>query len=163
MNIDRYVMVRAIKTSDNELIPIWDGRLTYGKDSECGSYLRIKDKYGEIFSTVECVYDLKTRTLSSGIELNHYPEKLDFEKDEEVYYEIKYRQLDISKIIEIVYNTFDINITKGNKIEDWWVGYFKDVDFVADKLYCIKQWKPTYILESGFKTEYSHELYHKLK
>ena len=159
-NIERYMMVQAVKLDDNELVPIWDKRLEYWHSEDYGTYVKFDNKYGEISYYVDVIYDLKHKTLSSGIELNYYPDKLDFCINEEVYREADGRKMIKDKIVDIIYENFDMAIYKGSEIESYWLKYFKDVEIITNKLYCIKQWRAKYILESGFKTEYVHQLYH---
>ena len=159
-NVSRYVMVQAVKVDGNELIPIWDERLKYQYFEDYGSSLKFDNKYGDITYFVDAVYDLEHRTLSSGVELNYYPDKLDFSINEDVYRETDGRRMIKDKVVDIIYENFDMAIYKGSEIESYWLKYFKDVEIITNKLYCIKQWRAKYILESGFKTEYTHQLYH---
>lgn len=68
MEISRYVIVQAILTKENELIPIWDERIQFNKMEDYGTYITIKDNYfNQYFYLTECVYDLKTKELSGNV------------------------------------------------------------------------------------------------
>ena len=166
MDIKRYVVIQAIKTKENEFIPVWDDRIIFEKTEMFGNVIRLKDNlYSEYFNLVECIYDLKTKKVELGVELNYYPieKDLEFKKGEIVLFEIKHRELSELKISDIVYEEYEIEIKRGRKLEKWWFERFKDVEIDGNTLYSIKQWKPFYILEDGSKIEWSHQLYHKFK
>lgn len=79
-------------------------------------------------------------------------------------YELGYsRTLAQSKIVDIVFESFNISINKGKKIEEYWKRHFNEVKFEDHLIYCIKQWQPIYVLETGERIEYSHKLYHVKK
>ena len=166
MDIKRYVIIQAIKTRENEFIPIWDDRIIFEKTELFGNVIRLKDSLGsEYFNLVECIYDLKTKKVEIGVELDYYPieKDLEFKKGEIVLFERKHRELSEIKISDIVYEEYEIEIKRGRKLDKWWCERFKDVVIENDTLYSIKQWKPFYILEDGSKIEWSHQLYHKFK
>jgi len=163
MNVKRYIIVQAVQTDNHELIPVWDERLTYTKSEMFGEGFEIKDEYQKTNRVVECVYDLKKRTLSMGIELDYYPEEKDVEykKGEEVYYETSHRKLKESKIKDIVFEDFDVTIVKGKKMDGWCKKHFTDLVIDPNAIYAIKNWKPYYILENDVKIEWTHQLYKK--
>ena len=166
MNVTRYIKIQAVKLKDNELVPIWDSRITYEKSDNYGEMLKFDGLRNDIFEVIECVYDLKTRTLSAGIEIDFYPSDKDkeFTIGETVYYEKIgcHRKLEETSIVDILYEDYDLSIYKGKKIDKWLVEKLKDVIIDKDSMYAIKHWKPTYVLANGVKTEWSHELFHKL-
>lgn len=167
MDIKRYVVIQAIKTNENKLIPIWDERIVFEKTEMYGNTITLKDGYrsNEHFNVIECIYDLKTKQIEMGIELDHYPveENLEFKKDEVVLFEKSHRVLAEAKISEIVYEEYDLDIKRGRKLEKYWVGKFKNIEIDSNTLYAIKQWKPFYVLDNGTKIEWSHQLHHKFK
>lgn len=80
MKLERRITIKAIKTKDNELIPIWDERLVFEKTEMYGNIIRLKDNYRDsYFELIECIYDLKTKQIEIGIELNYYPTEKDLE------------------------------------------------------------------------------------
>ena len=164
MSIKRHIIIQAVKTKENELIPIWDERLTFSKTEAYGNTLNIKDSHSMSFNTIDCIYDLKTRKVEVGIELNWYPEedKLEFKKGEKILVEKSHRKLTEAVIADIVFEEYELEIKRGRKLDKWWVDRFKDVEIDGDSIYAIKTWKPFYILEDGTKIEWVHELYHKL-
>jgi hypothetical protein len=164
MDIKRYVIAQAVKTKENELIPIWDERVEFEKTEMYGNVIKLKDSYRhEHFNLVECIYDLKTKQIETGVELNYYPDEkaLEFKKGETVLFEKSHRNLAEAKISQIVYEEYEMEIKRGCKLDKWWIERLKDVEIDSNSLYAIKQWKPFYILDNGIKIEWVHKLYHK--
>lgn len=161
--IKRYLIVPGVKF-DNEVIPIWDERLEYDNDDYFGKRIYNKETQEHRSDTVEVLYDLKTRKISLGEEVDSYPpeKRLEFKKGESVFYEVKHSQLKESVVTDIVYEEYDTEILKGKKLTEYYVQDApKDVD--PEKLYVLKRWKPFYILEDGTKVTWPHKLYHKVK
>lgn len=164
MSIQRYVVIQAVKTKENELIPIWDERIVFSKTEMYGNVISLKDSFGHNhLDLIECIYDLKTKQIEVGVELNYYPveKELEFKKDETVFFEKSHRSLVETKISDVVYEEYEMEIKRGSKLDRWWVERFKDVEIYANTLYAIKKWKPFYVLDNGAKIEWSHQLYHK--
>ena len=163
MDIKRYVIVQAIKTKQNELIPIWDERIVFTKTKEVGSIITLKGEHNEYYSVVECIYDLKTKNIELGVELNYYPNEndLEFKKDQTILFEKSHRKLAEAIISEIVYEEYEMVIKRGDKLDEYWISVFKDVEIDKNTLYCIKEWKPFYVLDNGIKIEWNYKLYHK--
>ena len=165
MNVKRFIPVFAIKNSKNELIPIWDkNSIVYEKSSDLGEYLRLKDTYAEkYFSVVECYYDLKKHLLCAGTILNIYPEQknLKYSKDEVVYFSVRHGVIEETKIKDILFEEFESIISKGKKIDKYYLGFISNVKIEPEEIYEIRTWKPTYVLENGKKTIWEHELYKK--
>lgn len=164
MDIKRYLTVQAIKTKNNELIPIWDERIIFEKTEMYGNVITLKDDiFRNHFNLVECIFDLKTKKLEVGIELDYYPSEndLDYKKGEVVLYEKSTRRLSEAKITEVVYEEYEMMIKRGRKLDNYWISRFKEIQFDGDTLYAMKQWKPFYVLDNGTKIEWSHQLYHK--
>lgn len=161
MDVTRFITVTAVLSSKNELIPIWDERIRYSKSEMYGHEVEIEGERGSK-NLVECIYDLKTKTLSAGIEIDVYPQKdkLEYKIGEEVLVEVGLnRVLEKTKIVDIVYTEFDLTIRKGKKIENYQIGYNKDLVIDPNSLYSIKNWKPFYVLENGAVIEYTYKLY----
>lgn len=75
--MEQKIIMSAAITPDNELIPLWDDIILFETD-ECGySEITLKDNKQISLDIVECIYDLKDKTLSHGIELNIYPSEKD--------------------------------------------------------------------------------------
>lgn len=72
MNINRYIPMQAVLTEDNQLVPLWHNDIIYKKDNYYGNRVELKDDR-QTLRLVECVFDLKTKQLSEGIEVNYYP------------------------------------------------------------------------------------------
>jgi len=162
MEVTRYIPTLAIKIKDdNQLIHNRDENIQYENDDDFGELVRIEGRYDKVYSLVECIYDLETKKLNIGIELDYYPvvSDLEFTKDEEVYYEKSHRLLSEAKIVDIVFEKFDLEIVKGENMDSWYKNNYKDID--DSKIYSIKKWKPFYVLDCGVKIEWIHQLYHK--
>ncbi len=156
MSITRYTLVQAIKTNDNQIIPIWDERLVYEKPEYGSRMFRFGNE--SYISLIEAVFDNKTKKLSLGIELDYFPteKNIDHKVGDYVMQELKGRVLSRQKVVEIVYEEYELTIGKGSKLNKYWGDTFK---MVNDEIYAIKQWKPFYILDNGDKIEWTHQLY----
>lgn len=164
MEITRYIVVQAIKKRDNTLVPIWDESVELQHTQECGNEIVLnKDFREKYFSVVECIYDLKSRKLSAGIEIDVYPTEKDssFKKGETVLFEQNSKVLQETKIIDIVYEEYDLTIKKGKAFEQYEVKSYGLKDILADSIYAIKTWYPFYVLENGEKVKTTYKLYHK--
>lgn len=159
MSQERFVLVQALQTKGGELIPVWDESVTYSKSEMYGGEVGLVDEFRNAARLIECILDIKTKKLSTGIVLDYYPNKLDFQKGQTVMYEVSHRKLKMSKIVDIVFEEFETEITKGKKMDSWWVKQFKDVDIVGEKLYTIKKWTPFYVMEDGTKVKWVHQIY----
>lgn len=159
-SVTRYINIKGIKVG-NTLVPIWDKGISFEKDDDMGEFIRYE--HDRIYQLVECVYDLKTRTLSPGIEVDLYPDedKNELKIGMSCFYETSHHKLTEVTITDIIFETYDMSIVKGKKMDKWYKQRFKDMVINADELYCIKSWKPSYVLSNGVTTEYTHELYQK--
>lgn len=156
-NISKFNIVKAIKTKQNEIIPIWDDRIEFHKTELYGNVINIKGEH-DIYNLIEVVYNLETREISAGVELDIYPNITEFIKDEIVLSEVKYSSYRIDKIIDIIFEEFEMEIKKGKKIDNHYIKDLKDIVIEPKTIYCLKGWKPTYVLESGLKTTFAHQL-----
>jgi len=159
--INRYIVIKALKVN-NTLVPIWDKEILYEKDDDYGEFIRYgHEKFHQL---VDCIYDLKKRTLSPGIEVDLYPDedKNDLKKGMTCFYEKSHHKLIEVTITDIIFESYDMTITKGKKMDKWYKQRFKDVVINPEDMYCIKSWKPSYVLSNGVTTEYTHELYQKI-
>jgi hypothetical protein len=156
MEINRYVLIQAVKTDDNEIIPIWDERVSFVKDKDYGNLVKIVGYHNHFYNLTECVYDLQTKSVQKGIEIDQYPNITDFKKGEIIFYEVNgsYKHIKEAVIVDILFEEYDMTIVKGKKLQD-----IKDVQ--PDSLYCVKEWKPFYLLDDGKKIKYDYQLYHK--
>ena len=156
-NISKFNIIKAIKTKQNEIIPIWDDRIEFHKTELYGNVINIKGEH-DIYNLIEVVYNLETREISAGVELDIYPNITEFIKDEIVLSEVKYSSYRIDKIIDIIFEEFEMEIKKGKKIDNHYIKDLKDIVIEPKTIYCLKVWKPTYVLESGLKTTFTHQL-----
>lgn len=166
MEIKRYILTQAVKTKSNELVPVWDKRVTFEFTKFGCNEIRFEDGYGNV-ELVECLFDLKTKKLVTGIELNYYPkdEDIEFKKGQSVLVEKSHRKLYEAKIVDIVFEEYDLNVKMGKdfgKHSSLDIFEEKDIKIANDSLYAIKYWKPFYILDNGTTIKWNHELYSKL-
>jgi len=75
--MEKHVIVPCI-VYNKELIPIWDDRIEFNECEDYGKYITIKDVNEEFFNFTNCIYDLKSKTLSAGITIDVYPKKRKF-------------------------------------------------------------------------------------
>ena len=164
METNRRIVVNAIQTKENVIIPIWDERIIFEKTEMYGNIIKLKDNYQKHYHLIECIFDIKTKKLELGIEVDIYPSEKDlpYKKGENVLVEKSHKKLADSTIVDIVYEQYDLKIVKGKKLDKWYKERIKGVEIDDNSLYAIKHWKPFYILENGDKIEWEHELYHKV-
>lgn len=165
MDLERRIIVQAIKLKDNTLVPIWDERIVFEKTEMYGNIVKLKGEFDTHVNLIECVYDIKTKKLEVGIELDIYPseEDLEFKKGENVLFEKSHRVLGEAVISDVIFEEYDLTIVKGKKIDKYYLNRLNDIKIEKDNLYALKQWKPFYLLDNGKKIEWTHELYHKSK
>jgi hypothetical protein len=159
--VKRFQIVKAVQVID-EIVPIWDKRLKYDEDDYFGN--RIYDSKTNHYCTevIDVVYDVKNKKLSLGEELNKYPKKehLKFKKGDAVFYEVELNKLRESKIMGIVFEEYEVEVLRGDKLIRNYREYPK-VDIEPKKMYMLKIWKPWYILEDGTRVMQEYQLYHK--
>ena len=161
LDVRRRIIIQALKTSDNKLIPIWDERVLFEKTELYGNIVKLKDSH-ENCTLVECIYDLKTRKFEWGIDIDIYPDKLPYNIDEIVLFDKGGRILEEVTITNIVYEEFELIIKKGKKLDEFISSErLKEIQIEPNTLYAIKSWKPFYILCNGRKVQYAHYLYKK--
>lgn len=165
MEIDRYIIIQAIKTDKHELIPLWDQRIVFENTEMYGNVITlIDDIYKKHFYPVECIFDLITKKLEVGIELDNYPieSNLEYKKGENILYEKSHHKLAEAIISNIVYEEYDMEITRGSELDSWYLAKFKNITIEGNSLYAIKNWKPFYVLDNGIKIKWPHQLFHKV-
>jgi len=148
-------IIPCIIDTNNEIIPIWDNRITYKKYK-----VYIDNGYG-FHEFKNCIYNIETKQLSLGIELDYYDRSKIFKIGSPVLYEtdVLNRKIKRSVITDIIYEDFDNYIRKGCKIEQHFLMCFNDVIIEPTSFYIIKLWKPTFVLSDGTKVNYAHQLY----
>lgn len=160
MDITRYITIQAIKTRNNEIIPLWDNRLKFEKTEMYGNQITFSETYEKFFNTIEAIYDLKTKSISTGVEVDIYPEKntYPFEINEEVMYEVSHKKLTKVSIVDIIFENYDIRIMKGKNIDAWYKKQIS-IEIEPNTLYSLKIWKMTFVLSNDKKTEWEHQLF----
>jgi hypothetical protein len=56
-----------------------------------------------------------------------------------------------------------LTIKKGKNLDNYYTQKFKNMDIKTNDIYCIKNWKPTYLLDTDDKVDYDYKLYHILE
>jgi hypothetical protein len=160
MYISKSIIVKAIQTDNNELIPIWDSRITFEDSEYYGNILYVEGHRAAFSSLKDCVFDLETKKLSFSEEVDIYPSTTEHSIDDVVYYDRHNEGLEETKVLSIIYKDFGTEIIKGSEIESWTRKALEDknIEINSELTYTIKRWKPTYILENGKQTKWSHEL-----
>jgi hypothetical protein len=157
MGLKRYIIMPVILTQDKTIIPLWDEKVECKKEG--GVWVAtIKNGSWKNENIITGIFDIKTKGFSLGIDLDHYV-KPRFQEGEDVLFETeKYDEWGISKIHKVIYEEYDLNVRKGNKLGPW-LEIVKDKgDIKKDCLYCIKEWRPFYQLENGKLIEYEYRL-----
>ena len=158
LNVSRYIIIQAIVKDDKTLVPLWDDSIIYENEEEYGELIKLKGDNYRTYYPIECLFDIKNKTLSIGIEIDQYPEKLDYQKGERVYFETgKHRYLKEGTITDIIYEEFDLACFKGSDANNWYLNKIKDLD--PNKIYAFKNWKPFYIMDDGTKITYDYKIY----
>jgi len=139
-----------------EIIPAWDRRITWddGDDywgpSCVFNHIRVE--------LIDVVFNLKTRELSLGTTFNLYSTNFLFEVGEQVYAK-QDSGLGINKadgvyktsIKDIKYIPSYMQIFKGKHIDDYQIkrirASYPDATIENNNLYCIQEWKASYLLE----------------
>lgn len=162
ISTERYITVLAVVTEDHEIMPLWSERIEFKKTEDYGNVYTIKGNRKHL-NPIEVIYDIKERKLSMGVELNYYPsvDELNYKVGEFVYYEVKHNYLSESKIKEIAFDGYETIIVSGKKMDDYWKKNFGE-SILPEIIYCIKQWKPIYVLDNGTRIEWEFKLHHKL-
>lgn len=163
MSITKKILVQGIKLKDGIIIPIWDDRITIVKTDMYGTVIEVNynGNIQQIFSTIECIYNIKTKKIELGVELNYYPTNTEllYHENDKILYEKSHHILVEDTIKKIVYEEYVLDIINGKKIDKWWISKFKDVVIDENTIYNIKTWKPFYLLNSGIKIKHEYELF----
>jgi len=165
-SVKRYVLTKCFLNSEKQIIPFWDPQIEYneGNDENSPHVRLLKDPvlFDRHYQLTDCVYDIRSKTISLGIDINIYPEKTEFVVGQKVLSEDirKHRHLKQDEIVEIVYEEFEMRICKGVTLTHELRAEYIPKEIDLYRLYVIKHWEPTYVLKSGMKTKWSHKLYH---
>ena len=164
MSILKSIIVKAIKTENNELIPIWDSRIIFENSEWYGNIIRIENDYINHYNNfVDCVFNLETKELSFSKEVEVYPSTTKYSIGDIVYYDRRSDGLEETEVTNIIYESFEIEIIKGSEIGSCTLRDLEGVEIHKELTYTIKRWKPIYVLANGKQTEWSHQLHKKYK
>lgn len=156
MDIKRYIVIQGVLLKDKSIVPIWDSRIKFEKTEMFGNRIEVEGERDYSHSVVECVFDLKTKQIFPGIAIDIYPNLSNHtHKIDNIVLFKDGAKNTLTKIVDIIFENYELSITKGKKIDEWQLTRFpKDLVIDRDLMYAIKYWKPTYILENGEKTDY---------
>jgi len=164
-SIKRYVLTKGIINQNEEIIPFWDDRVKY-KEYENYNEITLKDDYHYRSHSgyIPCIYDMQTKTFSLGIEINQYPNSVQYPIGSEVLVEVEsqHHVLQPDKVKNIIYEDYDVAIVEGYECKSYIPKDQLPKDFNPEALYVIKSWQPTYVFESGDKTKYTFKIYKML-
>lgn len=163
MDISKLIIVKAIKTENNELIPIWDPRITFENSELFGNIIWIEGSRKTYISLKDCIFNLETKELSFSEEVEIYPSTTEYSIGDVVYYDRRSDGLEETEVTNIIYENFEIEIIKGSEMDSWTLRDLKDIEIHKELTYTIKRWKPIYVLANGKQTEWSHQLHKKYK
>lgn len=166
--MDSIVPVKGIVTKDGELIPIWDNRIKFIDHELYGNTITVKDDYNKYFQLSDLMYDLKTKKLSLGEDINYYERPSLYKIGTPVYYSEKIvgGPLTESTIKEIKYVKFDIEPYKGRSLlEDnkYILEQEQNKNIVVQEniTYNVKKWRPWFVMEDGAIIKYDSMIYLK--
>lgn len=116
MDVKRYNLVKGIVTREKEIIPIWDSRLHFEKTDLYGNIITF-DNQRDHYHLQDIVFDLVTKNLSLGIDIDIYPTLNDKDRGigSIVLFEKNHSKNILTKIIDITYEDYDISIRRGKK------------------------------------------------
>ena len=164
--VSEYVVVKGILTNEKEIIPVWDERVTfYVKDEEEYGYSEECVMFkGRLYSNfIDCIFNLKTKKVEMGIELNYYPNKetSKYNIGKEILYEtgLGNHCLKKSVISNIIFEDYDVHIKKGSEVVEYFGELFEENTLNPNLVYFIKSWKPYYLMEDGTIIKYDFQLY----
>lgn len=162
----RFIPTQCLQVSDKDFVPFW--QLDYVKDEMCGEGFKQKDSWQVSYNKlIDCYWDTKKHVIVFGKVKNFYPEKIAFQKDENVFVEDSHDVYYEAQIVEILfeeYETMVIKIKKKSQSEiKWYFTLEEQKELVIGDIYEIRSFKPTYVLSDGRKITYDHQLKHKRK
>lgn len=142
----------CLKVSQNEFVSFWELTPTTSELYGDGFTYKGKDYWNEL---IPCYYNLNDKTISFGIVKDYYPDKLAFVKDEEIYFEEEHSIYSETKIIDIEFNTFEVEIINVAKCDKstlhWYFTKEEQENMKLNDIFEIRKWKPVYVLENGKK------------
>jgi hypothetical protein len=159
-----YYLTKGILVKDKvdyviNIIPIWDSRVTYENHELYGpSYKLDRDRE----PLVDVLFNVNTKQLSLGINIDFYDSLFNFNVGETVYVNVK-KAVYKSSIKEIIYTDYKLEIHQGKDLEQWLIDkikkHYPDIQITVDGLYSIKYWIPYYLLEDDRLVKWEHEMF----
>lgn len=155
--MSKYVRTQGYVDKDENIHPFWSDKLKY--DEEFEEFLFNNN----VASLQNVLYDVTTGKLLKGVELELYPSTDDYQYKigEEVYALINSRKIITSKIKDIIFKKHYYYCRDGHSVGDYEKEIFPEIDFKDELVYCFKEYKPTYVLESGEEIEIVTRLFKK--
>lgn len=157
----RFILTTALKLKDGTLIPLWDKGVGFVENDYYGNYYTYKvDKHLEEFHyPCEAIFNVETKTLSGGIEIEIYPDESEYKKvGTSVLYEVNFKQMSIRTISKVDFSECDVEIIRGKNIDKW--NRVRETHDIGDNLlYKIKYFKPSYVLDDGTIVKSNNKFY----
>jgi len=155
MEGQRYIATKALKV-DNELIPFW--LLEYEENERWDSIYKEYKYNGKTYyqDLEDVIWDLKKKKVKDFIVKNIeiYPDK--FLVDDIVLVESGSNAYRVDKVSDIIFETYDSIFEKGKNIEKYYLKYLSEIN--PNESYEIRSWKPIWVLKSGRKITWEHQL-----
>lgn len=165
MSVSRYVPVR-VAVVDGKIYPVTE--LEFVKDSFSGNYYKFGPGYNDkVKQLIEMIWDTKKKCYKNPFVVEvKQPETMfgEYNIGDEVLVEAtgSHRKLKKNKIVDIVFEEYSSSYQKYKKVDEYWKKYISEEDsakLIPDELIEIRQFKPTYVFEDGYRTIYPHQFY----
>lgn len=155
--MNKYVRTKGYIDRHENIYPFWSDKLKY--DEELEEFLFNNDTA----LLQDVLYDVTTGNLLKGIELEIYPSDDDLQHKigEEVYAQLNSRKIITSRIKDVIFKKHYYYCKSGDCVSDYEKEMFPKINFKDELVYCFKEYKPTYVLESGEEIEIVTRLFKK--
>lgn len=161
MSAERYIEIKVAIVGER-IIPATE--LQYVKDNHCGHYYKYGDGYNDKVTTLtDMVWDLKKKEFRKPIVIEVRQKTEDFKIGEVVYVDAGNYPKVIKRrtIVDIVYEHYISSFVKYKKLDTY------DIDKIPEEtrqtllptdLIEFRNYAPTFVLNDGYKTHYTHQL-----
>lgn len=154
------ILIKAIY-KDGMCVPIWEAKCVDNDDF--GTEYTVNGLTYP-YSLVDVYYNINTKEITTGVELEIYQEDnkhhYTYKVGEEVLVETDtHRQLTRAKISRIIWETDSDSIYLGEKMKEHYGFYFKDYPWDFNKLYHLQLYRPKYNVEGSDKLLWDHHIY----
>lgn len=161
MFAERYVAVKVGVFEDKKFHVT---ELTFVKDDYFGNYYKFPDAghSEKIHSLTDMVWDMKKKCFKPIVTVE-YKETCEQYKIGQSYLienSNKHRTLSRDELVDIEFVEYETSYSPRKKIDDWILKRIENFpECQPDEVVEIRQYKPTYVFKSGWKTNYNHQIY----